>query len=169
MDKNFKFTTRIATKSDLDKLIPLFDAYRMFYGQASDLPRVRAFVKSRLQDDTIILVAIHTDTQEIIGFCSLFPSLSTVNTGKIFILNDLYVKETLRREGIGAALLQAAVITAEENGAIKLKLETADNNFSAQGLYSKLGWKKSHFITFVKGIERQQAIMVPVAKEVASC
>lgn len=32
---------RTATLSDIDRVAPLFDAYRGFYGQTSDLPRAR--------------------------------------------------------------------------------------------------------------------------------
>jgi len=40
-----------ATMSDLDDVAPLFDGYRQFYGQRSDLAAARAFLGERLRRD----------------------------------------------------------------------------------------------------------------------
>ncbi|MDP9281971.1 MAG: GNAT family N-acetyltransferase, partial [Chloroflexota bacterium] len=39
---------RRATTTDLDAAAPLFDAYRQFYGQRSDVAAARAFLEERL-------------------------------------------------------------------------------------------------------------------------
>ena len=35
--------------ADLDALAPLFDAYRQFYGQSSDVPAARDWLRTRLR------------------------------------------------------------------------------------------------------------------------
>ena len=40
---------RRATVDDLDLLAPLFDRYRMFYGQTSNVPAARDFLDQRLR------------------------------------------------------------------------------------------------------------------------
>lgn len=42
-------TIRRATQDDLDLVAPLFDAYRQFYAQPSDLQRARDWLRERLQ------------------------------------------------------------------------------------------------------------------------
>ncbi len=47
---------RTANISDLEQLAALFDAYRQFYGQASDLALAKAFIADRLhRKDAVIL------------------------------------------------------------------------------------------------------------------
>ncbi len=49
---------RRATLDDLDQLVPLFDAYRQFYGQHSDLIVTRQFLNDRLtRNESVVLVA----------------------------------------------------------------------------------------------------------------
>ena len=44
---------------DLDGAAPLFDAYRQFYGQRSDLATARAFLAERLRrDESVIFLAV---------------------------------------------------------------------------------------------------------------
>jgi len=65
---------RRASVADLDRIAPLFDAYRQFYGQAQDLALAREFLRERLeQDQSIIFLAIDV-AGPAIGFTQLFPS-----------------------------------------------------------------------------------------------
>ena len=62
-----------ATIYDLDRLAPLFDAYRQFYGQRSDVPAARAFLLDRFShSESIILIALRD--REAVGFAQLYPS-----------------------------------------------------------------------------------------------
>jgi hypothetical protein len=53
---------RRATVADLDRIAPLFEAYRQFYGQACDLALAREFLRERLeQDQSVIFLALDPD------------------------------------------------------------------------------------------------------------
>ena len=135
-------TVRRASLSDVDKLAPLFDAYRQFYGQPPDLALARAFLRDRLeQDQSVIFFAIHADGSAI-GFTQLYPSFSSTSAQRIFILNDLFVDPAARRSGAGRALLQAAAEFGRREGAARLTLSTALTNASAQSLYESTGWRR---------------------------
>lgn len=55
-------TIRRATLEDLDRLIPLFDAYRQFYGQPSELILALKFLNDRLaRNESVVLVAENDD------------------------------------------------------------------------------------------------------------
>ena len=96
-----------ATIDHLNDLVPLFDAYRIFYRQPSDRKAAKDFLYKRLtKNDSIIYVAFVDKIA--VGFTQLFPSFSSVSMQPLYILNDLYVDKEFRKQGIGGALLNKA-------------------------------------------------------------
>ena len=96
---------KYATPDDLEALVPLFDAYRVFYEKPSDLKLARSFLTERLQlRESVILLAV-TASGEAVGFTQLYPSFSSVSARRIWILNDLYVAEQARGSGAAQALM----------------------------------------------------------------
>ena len=132
---------RQAALSDLDELVPLFDAYRQFYGRASDVDAVRAFLLARFNHGESVLFLARED-HVAIGFAQLYPSFSSVSLARTFILNDLFVAPQARRKGVGSKLLAATVEFAKTVGAVRISLSTATSNDSAQALYQAAGWTR---------------------------
>jgi len=131
---------RRAEIGDVDELAPLFDGYRQFYGQRSDLAAGRAFLAERMRrDESVIFVAIADDV--MLGFTQLYPSFSSVSVKRLWILNDLFVSPTARRGGVGRRLLERAREWAVETGAKGLTLTTALTNSAARSLYESCGWR----------------------------
>ena len=134
-------STHRAKPADLDALVPLFDAYRQFYDQSSDLERAREWLRSRLRfGESVVLVAMRDGA--MVGFTQLYPMYSSVRTARTWILNDLYVDANVRRSGVGRALLEAASAFAREDGAKGISLETTQDNEPARGLYRAAGWNE---------------------------
>jgi GNAT superfamily N-acetyltransferase len=129
------------TSEKVGLIAPLFDAYRQFYGQTPDLEGARRFLFERLQRGESIIYAVVED-ESALGFTQLYPSFSSVSLKPIWILNDLFVVEKARRQGIGARLLLAARDHALQHGAVRLVLSTAVENATAQALYEQQGWQK---------------------------
>ncbi len=130
-----------ATVDDLDALAGLFDAYRVFYRQASDRAIARGFLFERLQrGESMIFIARDTSDDAALGFIQLYPAFSSVSVGRIWILNDLFVTRTARQRGVARALMARARTFATESGALRLVLETAEDNGPAQALYQSLGY-----------------------------
>ena len=132
---------RQATILDLEQLAPLFDRYRQFYGRASNVAAAREFLLARFTNKESTLLIAHEDERPI-GFTQLYPSFSSVSLARIFILNDLFVSEQARRNGVASALMSAAVKFANTLGAVRLSLSTAITNDAAQALYHSAGWKR---------------------------
>lgn len=125
---------------DLDRVAPLFDGYRRFYGQTSDIPRAAAFLRERLErSESVVFFAERGG--EALGFTQLYPIFSSVGTDRVWLLNDLFVADNARRLGVGKALLDAARDFGRSEGALRLVLETTRDNQIAQALYRKLGWQ----------------------------
>jgi ribosomal protein S18 acetylase RimI-like enzyme len=130
-----------ATLNELTFLTELFDSYRVFYNQESDLEGARAFLKERLiNKDSVVFIAYDESTP--VGFVQLYPTFSSVSMKRSWILNDLYVNAAARKKGFGEKLLKKAIEFAEETGAKGLSLETGHDNVTAQSLYEKIGFKK---------------------------
>ncbi len=133
-----------ATLADLAELAPLFDGYRQFYGQRADLARARDFLAERMERRESLLLLARDAQGSGVGFTQLYPLFSSVRTVRTWLLNDLFVAESARRQGIAAALLGAAADHARALGAASLSLSTALDNTPAQALYESLGWQRDH-------------------------
>ena len=130
-----------ATLDHLEQLAPLFDAYRVFYEQASDLEAATTFLRERfLLRENVIYLALEGDTA--LGFAQLYPSFSSVSLRRLWILNDLFVIPEARGQRVGEALIGAAVELALASGAVGVQLETAHSNLSGQKLYERLGFQR---------------------------
>lgn len=128
-----------ATADDLDDAARLFDAYRQFYGCRSDRDAARDFLRDRLEQHQSMVLLARYDGRAV-GFTQLYPMFSSVRMAPIWVLNDLYVDTDARRLGVGRRLLDAAAITARAAGAVRIVLETAQENFAARALYRDAGW-----------------------------
>lgn len=140
---------RYASPEDLDLLVPLFDAYRVFYEQPSDVQVARAFLKERLQlRESVIFIAL-SDSGEGLGFVQLYPFFSSVSARRIWVLNDLFVTEKARGTGVSRALMDAAKSHGRFTGATRITLSTAKTNRRAQALYESLGYvRDDDYLTY---------------------
>lgn len=141
--------------TDLDSVAPLFDAYRQFYGQRSDIAAARAFLDDRLRrEESVIFLAVADEQgKEALGFTQLYPSFSSVSVRRLWILNDLFVRPGGRRGGVGRRLLERAREWAIETDAKGLILATAVSNAAARALYESCGWRQddefAHYVLLV--------------------
>ena len=128
-------------KDDVSMVAILFDAYRVFYKQLSNLQAAFDFLEQRVdKNESTIFVA--TIQGEAVGFVQLYPIFSSVSLMPAWLLNDLYVAENARRQGVAEALLQQAKQYALETKAAFVLLQTSEDNYKAQSVYEKNGWIK---------------------------
>lgn len=143
---------RKAKSEDLSQLSELFDGYRQFYQQPTDIEGARAFLLQRLENKESVVFVVE-DGGNLLGFTQLFPSFSSVSMQRQWILNDLFVSADARKLGVAEKLMDAAKQYAIETGSKGLALETDDDNIIAQNLYEKQGYKKdnetSHYFLLV--------------------
>ncbi len=130
---------RQAVLSDLDELALLFDQYRTFQGQPSDLAAARTFLRERFDHgESVAFVALAG--AQALGLAQLYPSFSSVALQRVFILNDLFVHASGRRRGVASALLAAVERHAWSLGAVRVSLNVARDNLAGQSLYAAQGW-----------------------------
>ena len=134
-------TVRQAVFSDLETLVPLFDRYRQFQGQPADVAAARAFLRARFDHGESVVFIAHAGPLAV-GFAQLYPSFSSTALARVFILNDLFVDEAGRRQGVAAGLLAALETYAWAHGAARVSLNVAHDNPQAQALYEAQGWRR---------------------------
>lgn len=135
-----------ATLKHLDDLIPLFDAYRVFYRQNSDTEAVKIFLKERLtKQDSVIYIAYIDDVA--VGFTQLYVLLSSVSMKPMYVLNDLYIDANYRSKSIGTSLINKAKALCKEKQYKGIIIQTENTN-PAQHLYQREGFVKDTDLMF---------------------
>jgi ribosomal protein S18 acetylase RimI-like enzyme len=128
-----------ATIEDLEGVSDLFNLYRMFYQQASDLEGAKTYIKKRIESKESVIFVVK-DKQKYVGFTQIYPTFSSISMKRAWILNDLYVDSESRKQGVGEMLLHKAKDFAIETRAKSISLSTAPDNYSAQRLYERNGF-----------------------------
>ena len=146
-----------ATQDHVDGIASLFDAYRGFYSQPSNLQSSLEFLSARISyGDTIVYTAVEQPESDprYLGFTILYPTFHSVMATSMWVLNDIYVAETARRRGIAKALIEVGRELALDTCAGRLSLETGLDNSSSHQLYEGLGFKREDSMcTYVLDIE----------------
>lgn len=147
------FKTRRASITDINKVAPLFNAYRQFYEQESNLEFAQEFISTRLKNNESIIFIAENETQNALGFCQIYPSFCSVLGAPIYVLYDLFVSSEARKSGVGKLLLEQAHEHAKANNIPRMDLTTAKTNLNAQSLYESLGWVKDDiFFAYNKNV-----------------
>lgn len=135
-------TIKKVSIKEVEKVAVLFDKYRSFYKQESNLDLAKEFLSSRIKNDESVIYAVFEEDLEATAFMQLYPSFSSISARKSWILNDLYVDEKYRRKSYARMLMQKAKELALETNAKVVSLQTAKDNKNAQALYEELGYIK---------------------------
>ncbi|MBB6672797.1 GNAT family N-acetyltransferase [Cohnella nanjingensis] len=132
-----------ATAADLSVLVPLFDAYRQFYGQTADPAGAEQYLFERFAHlESVIFLARDANTGEALGFAQLYPAFSSISMKRTWILNDLFVGESYRQQGVAKRLLTEAIAYGQLTRAKGIELSTAKTNAGAKRLYEQLGFER---------------------------
>tara|TARA_B110000908_G_C9811437_1_gene253075 strand:- start:27 stop:479 length:453 start_codon:yes stop_codon:yes gene_type:complete len=131
-----------ANIEQLDIIMELFNQYMIFYKKPSNETKYKAYLKERIEkNETTIFLALNSENIPL-GFVLNYYSFSSVSLGKTITLNDLFVKSEYRKKGIAEKLINKTFDLAKKNGAIRVDLGTAKDNYTAQKLYERIGFVK---------------------------
>lgn len=139
---------RRADLRDTGGLGDLFVAYLRFYGISVDDAEARRYLRERIEAGDSSAFVAHAGGEPI-GFAHCYPTWSSLDLARIWTLEDLYVAEPHRRQGVARALLAAVCDAAGAAGAVAVTLETAHSNHSARALYQQAGFvRDEQFATY---------------------
>ncbi len=132
----------VAEAGEAETVAGLLVEFRDHLG--SDWPSANAFLASveRLMEDrdTEFMLAAPDDDSPPAGVLQLRFRFSVWRAAPDAWLEDLFVAESARRTGAGAALVSLAIERATERGAKRIELDTNEANHAALGLYEGLGF-----------------------------
>ncbi|MBM9591181.1 GNAT family N-acetyltransferase [Leptospira sp. 201903075] len=141
---------RQANYKDISKLSGIFDEYRQFYGQSSNLTGAARYLQDRAEHgQSIIFLAEDPKSGEIAGFTQLYPVFSSISMQRSYILNDLFVKKEFRKQGIAKQLIVEAKSFTKTNSGKGLELSTSTHNKEARALYAQEGFEQeTEFLSY---------------------
>jgi len=90
--------------------------------------------------------------EQSIGVADVAFTWTLEHGGKSAWLDELYVAPEYRGKGIGAALLRAALETAQRSGCAAVDLEVDEAHARAENLYKREGFEPLHRTRWVKKI-----------------
>lgn len=133
----------------LQSAAELFNDYRIFYEQESDLPACYAFIRDNVEKKRSRLLLLLDPAGKAVGFSQLYPSYCSISMKPYYYLSDLYVDRSCRQKGYARFLMQAVTEQFAAEGAQRLTLDTATSNKIAQHLYESLGYEQEQvYITY---------------------
>lgn len=74
-----------ATMEDLEGVSNLFNLYRMFYQQESDLESAKNYIKERIENKESVIFVVK-DKEKYVGFTQLYPTFSSISMKRAWIL-----------------------------------------------------------------------------------
>jgi len=124
---------------EVDAVAAVFDQYRVHYGEASDAEQSASWLRENTQAGRV-QTFVAEDRTKLVGFATTVHMPASLRLAHYWQIRDLFVLPLHRGLGIGGALLGAVRAAAVESGAIRLALQTEEENGPALALYADAGF-----------------------------
>ena len=126
---------RPAAKEDFEAILNLFREFSLFQKTPEKL---HITLQQLEEDEQHFKCFIAVADGQIIGFATWFFAYYSW-TGRAIYLDDLYVKDTHRKYGIGGRLLDTVIHHAKDNNCRSVRWLVSRWNENAIGFYKKIG------------------------------
>jgi len=139
-----------ATTADLAELLGLMRAYCDFYEVAPSDERLLALARALIEDPRCegLQLLARDRAGAAVAFATLYWSWSTTDACRIGVMNDLYVADGARGQGLAERLIEACRIECRRRGAKRLTWQTALENRRAQAVYDRVGGKREQWLDY---------------------
>lgn len=132
---------KIATTSDTEILVQLIREFHEFEHLAFEEDTIGTLLAKLLNDESLGRVWLIQNSGEPIGYIILTFGYSLEFLGRDAIVDELYIRERYRGQGVGTRALQFVQDTCPALGVQALHLEVDRKNTAAQHLYRKVGFE----------------------------
>jgi ribosomal protein S18 acetylase RimI-like enzyme len=123
----------------MEALAEIFNQYRAHYGEASDASRSASWLDENLRTSRL-RAFVAEESGRFVGFAITMEVPASVGLAHFWQIKDLFVLPTHRRLGVGRALVASVREAAIASGALRLVLQTEDDNDPALRLYADSGY-----------------------------
>ncbi|GAA2880783.1 hypothetical protein Acy02nite_20630 [Actinoplanes cyaneus] len=129
-----------------DRLVELFDEYRVHYGEEADPARTAAWLAAQLRTGRLRASVAERDGRGI-GFLTSVVMPASLRLGEFWAVRDVFVRPDCRRSGAGRALVEQVLAEARAAGAVRVSLQTEPENTAALALYRSIGFRPVEGLT----------------------
>jgi GNAT superfamily N-acetyltransferase len=143
------------TRGEIEMLAEMFDQYRVHYGEDADATRSARWLHENLSTNRV-RAFVAEDNGKLIGFAITVELPASLRLTHFWQIRDLFVLPTHRRLGVARTLLASVREAAIASGAIRLVVQTEEDNDPALRLYSDSGYAP---------ITGYRALMLPLSPE----
>lgn len=123
----------------INELARLFEQYRIHYGQAPAPAATAAWVDEMVRSRELIFYCSSRNGR-MVGFAAVHQIPASLRLARFWMLRDLFVDPSVRRQGIGRRLVDTVRQDAVDAGALRLSLQAERSNVAALALYSQCGF-----------------------------
>lgn len=132
---------KLARLEDMATLLPLVKSYHEFEQLDSTEDLRRSALSMLLSNRDLGGIWLVYSDGHVAGYIALCRGFSIEFGGFDAFVDEFFLLETYRRQGLGSAVLQAIKKEARKRDIRALHLEVARNNEPAKKLYRKLGFR----------------------------
>jgi GNAT superfamily N-acetyltransferase len=127
------------TRGEIHALAEIFDLYRAHYGETPDPARSAAWLEQNLGTGRL-RAFVAEEGAKLVGFATTTELPASLRLAHFWQIRDLFVLPTHRRLGVGRAILDAVREAAITSGALRLVVQTEEDNAPALRLYADCGY-----------------------------
>lgn len=130
----------VATSADLERLLPHTEDFWRFEKLPFEITRARRVLGGLLETPAYGRVLIAQRDGEVLGYLVLTFGYSIEHGGRDALIDELYVRQSVRSGGLGTRLIDEATRICSREGVTRVHLEVDNTNPRAAVLYARLGF-----------------------------
>lgn len=131
---------RPATEHDAPASVGLMAQLAEFGHNQVD-PGVEDRFRTMLESPQYAIFVAEDDEGQVVGLLSISQRWTLWHAGPCALIEEVVVDEEARRQGIGHALMRAALDWARAQGCSEVGVSTEGDNVKAQAFYQRLGFE----------------------------
>lgn len=146
------FSFPLAKISDIPVLITLGKEFYEFAHVDFNVSISRGVIREIIESEYLGKIWLIENENEVIGYLILTFGYSLEYHGKFGLIDEIYVREKYRGQGIGTQGITLAEETCRSLGIKTTHLEVDRHNKKAQNVYGKLGYQDRNRYFWVKWV-----------------
>jgi ribosomal protein S18 acetylase RimI-like enzyme len=113
------------------------------FGHGQVDPGVEERLRTMIESPQYAILVAEAGQGQVVGLLTMSQRWTLWHAGPCALIEELVVDEGARRQGIGRALIQAALDWARAQGCSEVELSTEPDNLKAQAFYRRLGFEST--------------------------
>ncbi|MGE5703952.1 MAG: N-acetyltransferase family protein [Clostridia bacterium] len=143
------YLIRNASPADVNGLTELMHEYVVGFYQNPwpGTEKIHQLIHSLFDQQSGVQFVVEQDGQ-LIGFATLYFTISTMKANKITIMNDLFLREPYRNTEVEEQLFAECQKYTQNHGFSQMTWITSVQNERAQQLFDKWGGKRGNWVNY---------------------